>query len=93
MIPGSKRLLTYADHGTLEVDKIISSQLQRITALRITDGILYRANKITRETGYRISGKEKELLIIHPRENGWKLIENPPIAVGNLSEYRFSISE
>ena len=93
MIPGSKRLLTYAEHGTLEVEKILTSEPQRITALKIADGILYRTDKITRETEYRIEGEEKELLIIHPRENGWKLINNPPVAEENQREYRFSISE
>jgi hypothetical protein len=93
MIPGSKRILTYAEHGTLEVEKIINSQPQRITALKITDGVLYRIDKITRETEYRIEGVEKELLIIHPRENGWKLIQNPPVSEENQSEYRFSISD
>jgi len=93
MIPGSNRLLTYAEHGTLEVDKITTSQPQRITALKITDGILYRTDKITRKTEYKVEGEEKELLIIHPRESGWKLTQNPVIAEENQSEYRFSVSE
>lgn len=93
MIPGSERLVTYAEHGTLEVEKIVTSEPQRITALKIADGVLYRTDKITRETEYRIEGDEKELLIIHPREGGWKLIDNPPVAEENQSEYRFSISE
>jgi len=93
MIPGSERLVTYAEHGTLEVEKIVTSDPQRITALKIADGVLHRTDKITRETEYRVEGDEKELLIIHPRESGWKLIDSPAVAEENQSEYRFSISE
>jgi hypothetical protein len=93
MIPGSERLVTYAEHGTLDVDKIITSEPQRITALKIAEGVLHRTDKITRETEYRIEGAEKELLIIHPREAGWKLIDSPPPSKETQGEYRFSITE
>ena len=92
MIPGSSRLLTYAVHGTAEVEKSIETEPQRITALKIAGGILYRTDKITRETIYRIEGDEKELLIIHPKDYGWKLTGNPDIFEENAAEYRFSVT-
>ncbi|MBI9105640.1 MAG: hypothetical protein JEZ04_02790 [Spirochaetales bacterium] len=92
MIPGSNRLLTYAQHGTLEVDKLSTSQGQKITALKITDGILYRTDMLTRETLYHVEGDENELLIIYPKESGWKLTMNPEIAEETQSEYRFTVS-
>ncbi len=89
MIPESERLLTYAVHGTLEVQKTQSVQPQRITSLKITGGVLYRTDKIIRETRYRIDGDEDELILIHPKETGWKLTENPEVSEETPGEYRF----
>lgn len=89
MIPGSRRILTYAVHGMLEVQKTRSVQPQRITSLKITDGILYRTDKILRETRYRINGDEDELILIHPKESGWNLTESPDVSEETTGEYRF----
>ncbi len=89
MIPGSSRILTYAVHGTLEVVKTSTVQPQRITAIKITDGILYRTDKVVRETRYNITGNEGELILIHPREAGWKLIKSPEVSEETPTEYRF----
>ena len=91
MIPGSSRILTYAVHGTLEVQKTRSVQPQRITSLKITDGILYRTDKAVRETRYNIDGDGDgdELILIHPREAGWKLIKSPEVLEETPREYRF----
>ena len=93
MIPGSSRLLTYAVHGTLEVQKSAETLPQRITALKIADGLLYRTDRMIKKTIYRVEGEEDELLIIHPRDYGWKLTENPEIAEENDNEYRFKLTE
>lgn len=76
MIPGSSRILTYAVHGTLEVVKTSTVQPQRITAIKITDSILYRTDKVEREIRYNITGNEGEFILIHSREEGWKLIKS-----------------
>ena len=89
MIPGSTRILTYAVHGTLEVQKIRTVQPQRISSLKITDGILYRTDKILRKTSYHIKGDDDELILIHPKETGWKLTESPDISEETAGEYRF----
>ncbi len=93
MIPESKRLITYAVHGSLEVDKQTETSPRRITALKILDGILYRTDKMERTTVYRITGQEDELLLIHPRESGWELIDSPEPAEENTGEFRFSLTE
>lgn len=93
MLPGTSRLLTYAQHGTLEITKTMNSEPQRITALKISNGLLFRTNKINRLTEYRAAGEEKELLIIHPKESGWNLTGSPEIAEENQSEYRFTVTE
>ena len=93
MIPGTSRLLTYAVHGAVEVQKTSSSEPQRIVSLQIHDGILYRTDKILRETLYRIAGDEKELLLIHPKESGWTLTEHPDIQEETTGEYRFTLKE
>ncbi len=92
MIPGSSRMLTYAVHGTLEVEKDVSSGDQEITSLKISDGILYRADKIYRETRYRIDGEENELVLIHPKEAGWKLVKKPVEPEESQGQYRFVLT-
>ncbi|MBB6479725.1 hypothetical protein [Spirochaeta isovalerica] len=92
MIPGSERLLTYAVHGSVQVDKIQEKDPQRLESLVMVDGLLKRTDKIRRVTEYRISGEEKELLIIHRKERGWDLVENPEIAEETASEYRFVLN-
>jgi hypothetical protein len=89
MIPRNTWILTYAVHGTLEVQKIQTVESQRISALKITDGILYRIDKILRETTYRIEGDEDELILIHPRESGWKITGSPEVSEETTGEYRF----
>ncbi|MBN2659209.1 MAG: hypothetical protein JXR86_19295 [Spirochaetales bacterium] len=93
MIPGSKRLLTYAVHGSVEVEQIRENEPQRLVSLIMVDGLLKRTDKISRTTEYRISGEDRELLILHGKEGGWNLLEHPPIAEETGSEYRFSLKE
>lgn len=93
MIPGAERLISYAIHGSVEVDRIVESEPQRLESLVMVDGLLKRTDKIRRTTEYRIKGEEKELLIIHHKERGWKLIEHPPIAGETDSEYRFTLDQ
>ncbi len=93
MIPGVERLITYAVHGSLMVDKIIESEPQRIESLKMVDGLLYRTDKIVRTSEYRIEGDEKELLLIHPKEREWRLVDNPEIGEESETEYRFSLKD
>jgi len=93
MIPGASRLITYAVHGSMEVGKLINSEPQKIESLTIVDGLLHRTDKMVRETEYRIEGEEKELILIHRKERGWDLVDNPEIAEENASEYRFTLKE
>jgi len=92
MIPDSKRLITYAVHGTLEVEKILKTEPQEIVSLKIVDGLLHRIDKIRKETEYLIDGSEKELIIIHPKSSGWTLKENPEIDEETSGEYRFKLT-
>ncbi|RKX93682.1 MAG: hypothetical protein DRP59_02365 [Spirochaetes bacterium] len=92
MIPGSNRILTYAVHGTLEVEKDVTSGQQRITSLKISDGVLYRTDKIYRETSYRINGEEDELVLIHQKEAGWKLVNYPVKPKESPGQYRFVLN-
>ena len=93
MIPGSSRILTYAVHGTLDVEKTEIDSPGKITALKIADGILYRTDKMVRKTRYSITGDEDELILIHPKEAGWKLIQSPEVTEETPSEYRFSLHD
>jgi hypothetical protein len=91
MIPGSERFISYAVHGNLEVQKSVESMPQRILSLKITDGILQRTDKLERESQYTVSGDEKELILIHPKDSGWVLTENPEIDEETPSAYRFTL--
>ncbi|MBF9016345.1 MULTISPECIES: hypothetical protein [unclassified Oceanispirochaeta] len=91
MIPGSKRFLSYAVHGNLEVQKSVESLPQRIISLKISDGLLERVDKMERESHYTVSGEEKELILIHPKESGWSLTENPEIDEETPTAYRFTL--
>lgn len=93
MIPGASRLITYAVHGSLNVDSLMESEPQRIESLRIVDGLLYRSDKIKRSTKYIIEGEEKELLLIHRKEGGWTLLDHPEIAEETQGEYRFKLTD
>ena len=93
MLPENSRLLTYAVHGSVEVIKEISSEPQKIVSLRMADGLLYREDRIQRETLYRIEGDEKELLLIHPKNSGWHLIESPEIQEETPGEFRFTVTD
>ncbi|HAK47393.1 MAG TPA: hypothetical protein DCO79_15920 [Spirochaeta sp.] len=93
MLPDSERLLTYAVHGSLEVEKSSETTDRVMTALKISEGLLYRTDRMERQTSYRISGDEDELLILHPRNSGWKLIDSPEIAEETPSQYRFRLTE
>ncbi len=91
MIPHSEQLITYAVHGTMDIQKTMKSEPQRIDSLRIVNGILHRVDKLERETEYIVEGTEKEVIIIHPKNSGWALTKNPEIDRETLSEYRFKI--
>lgn len=93
MIPGADRLITYAVHGSVEVEKLVENEPQRLESLRIVDGLLYRTDKILRKTVYTIEGDEKELLLIHKKERGWTLTEHPEIGEETAGEYRFTLKE
>ncbi len=92
MIPGSSRMLNYALHGSLEVDKQQQNESSRITALKIANGVLQRSDKMVRETVYTITGEEKELIIIHPKASGWRLTEHPEIQSEADDSYRFVLT-
>ena len=95
MIPGSRRFLVYAVHGGVEVTKDIQPLPEKIHSLRVSGGVLFRENKMTRQTAYSISGKEKddELILIHPREAGWTLAQAPELDEQTDGSYRFLVTE
>jgi len=92
MNPGASRLISYAIHGSVEVSKTVESLPQRIISLKISGGVLQRQDKMERETQYRIEGKEKELILIHPKKAGWTLTEHPAIDEETPSETRFLLT-
>ncbi len=91
IIPDADQLVTYAVHGTSEVVKSEGSISQRISAMKIVDGILYRSDIRRKNTEYRINGNEEKLIIIHPKAYGWKMVEGPEVFEENSGEYRFIV--
>jgi hypothetical protein len=93
MIPGSNRYISYALHGSVNVQKIQEPQPQRIVSLKISDGIMHRQDRMERKTEYYIQGEEEELILIHPKETGWNLTEHPEINEETSSDYRFTLKD
>lgn len=91
MIPGSRRFISYAVHGSLEVQKSDENHPRRIISLKMSNGVLERVDRMERETIYSIRGEEKELILIHPRQRGWSLVEHPEIDEETPSSYRFTL--
>ncbi len=95
MIPGSRRFLVYAVHGALEVVRHVEPRPQRIASLRISGGVLFREDKMMRDTLYSISGKKgtDDLILIHHREPGWTLAESPELDEKTEDSYRFLLED
>jgi len=76
--PGDDRLLSYALDVEVEISPESDPQPEQITEMRVVNGTLYVKTKQRRQQHYRIKNTDTEarsVLIEHPRQSGWNLVE------------------
>ena len=93
--PGEKKLLSYALDLACEVTTDQESEPDEIVSLKIVRGSLFLQKKYIHTTKYRIHNKrdqKRSLLIEHPLQPGWELVE-PKETLEKTSElYRFRVT-
>ncbi len=93
--PGQTRLLSYGidldvavvERGTPVVSNIVSAKLNK--------GVLVMSRRMMSTRSYAAenkSGKAKVVLIEHPMQQGWKLVDSPPPFETTGSMYRFKMN-
>jgi len=93
--PGSSRLLTYAVDLDVEVVARGEAAPERLTSVRLSKGTLVATRKLTRSRRYELknSGSESvRLLVTHPIQPGWKLVEPSKPAETTRNDYRFAVT-
>jgi hypothetical protein len=93
--PGQERLLSYALDLTTEVEPQQGHGEQKLVRLSIRKGTLVTVRKAARGRSYQARNrddKEKRLLIEHPFESDWKLVEPREPDERTRDVYRFAVS-
>lgn len=93
--PATERLISYAMDLDTEVAPASKGQPTQLVSCRLVKGVLYTSNKHGRTKSYVVknSGKKpKTVLIEHPVETSWTLIEPKEPAEKTRDLYRFSVT-
>ena len=94
MSPGSERLLSYAVDLDVEIAPQAEQKPEEITSVRIAKGTLVASRKLARQKKFAIknsSDKSVKVLVEHPLEAGWKLIQPPKAEETTRDRYRFAV--
>ena len=92
---GAKRLVSYALDLNIEVATESAEPTERLTMVKIVEGMLHRRDVVERKTSYRIKNsdeKAKKILIEQPFEADWKLVSPKEPTEKTRSLYRFAIA-
>lgn len=92
--PDASAVLSYAIDLDVGASVSSSSEAERIRRLRIVNGVLEASEVSRRRTSYILSNRgrdEREIVIQHPKSQGWELTspESPDAETAN--EYRFRV--
>jgi hypothetical protein len=90
--PGQERLLSYGVDLQMLVDAKDNSQENLIQTGKIVKGILYVTHKLVNTQSYVAENKsdhDKVLIVEHPRQAGWDLVDSPTPLEKTDSVYRF----
>ena len=93
--PGSERLVSYALDLDTEVASESKTQPEQLTSLKITKGVLEMTRKYRRQVIYTVknSGDDaKSVLIEHPHDASWNLLEPKEPAEKTRDMYRFAVA-
>ena len=91
---GSSRLLTYAVDLDVEVAPRFEPRPEELVSVKLVKGTLVAARKQARRKAFEIknSGTEAvKLLVEHPLEEGWVLVEPEQPAEKTRDRYRFAV--
>jgi len=91
---GSSRLLTYAVDLDVEVAPRFEPKSEELVSVKLVKGTLVASRKQARRKVFEVknSGAEAvKLLVEHPLEGGWKLVEPQQPAEKTRDRYRFAV--
>jgi hypothetical protein len=91
---GSSRLLTYAVALDVEVAPRMEPKPDEIVSVKIAKGTLIASRRLARRKVFEIKNSGAEavrLLIEHPLEAGWTLVEPKDAAEKTRDRYRFAV--
>jgi hypothetical protein len=94
MAPGSERLVSYAVDLDCEVNPRLEQAPEEIVSVRIAKGTLIATRKYARKKVFEIKNsneKPLKLLIEHPREGGWNLVDPKAPAETTRDRHRFAV--
>jgi hypothetical protein len=91
---GSSRLLTYAVDLDVEVAPRFEPRPEELVSVKLVKGTLVASRKLARRKAFEVknSGRDPvKLLVEHPLEPGWKLVEPEKPAEKTRDRYRFAV--
>jgi hypothetical protein len=92
--PKEKRILSYGLDLHLDVAVRREGAPERVTRVSIGQGVFRRETKLRRKAAYAVRNQDDQrrvVLIEHPVENEWTLVETPAPAETTAGEYRFRV--
>ena len=92
--PNEKRILSYGLDLHLDVAVRREGSPERVTRVAISRGVLRRDVKLRRKTTFVVRNQDdarRALLVEHPLEAEWKLVETPAPAETTAGEHRFRV--
>jgi hypothetical protein len=92
---GGERLLSYAVDLDIEVAPRAEPQSEEIVAVKLSKGTLVVTRKLARRKVFDIKSSARtpaKLLVEHPREPGWKLVQPDRPAETARDRYRFAVA-
>jgi len=92
--PKEKRILSYGLDLHLDVAVRREGAPERVTRVAIGQGVFRRESKLRRKVAYAVRNQDDQrrvVLIEHPVENEWTLVETPAPAETTAAEYRFRV--
>ncbi|MFM8708242.1 MAG: hypothetical protein ACKOHK_09205 [Planctomycetia bacterium] len=94
MAPGSERLISYAVNLDVEVNPRMEQSPEEIVSVKIAKGTLVATRKFARRKVFEIKNagtKAVKLLVEHPREGGWNLVDPKQPAETTRDRHRFTL--
>jgi hypothetical protein len=92
--PREKRILSYGLDLHLDVGVRREATPERVTRVAIGRGVMRRDVKLRRKATYAVRNQDdarRLVLIEHPLESAWTLVETPAPAETTANEYRFRV--